>query len=127
MPQSLNNAYLLDSSNGGAGDKKSRPFWWPGGYGELHVKGTVGGTAILHEGAPQLTTAERALAANYKPHGSTVAVDNGSDLFRAAEGWMYVELENTAGADNCEVWVSRFASGENTEPYFDDGNVNSVV
>lgn len=127
MPTLLNGAYLLESSNG-SGDKRSRPFWWPGGDGELNAHGTVGGTLILHVGAPQLSINQRADKDNYKPQGSTVTdITAGlADRFWAAAGWMYVELENTGGNDDCKVWVSRIPNGENLEPYYDTENTTPV-
>lgn len=107
------------------GNRTSRPFWWPGGEGDLHVKGTLnGGTVTLYEANPELRTATlRGTASSYKPQGATITADNGSNSFRAAACWMYVGF--VGAGDSFECWVAK--DEKVPQPYFVDGNQAAVA
>lgn len=116
---------LLSSAD--AGDRLSRPFWWPGGDGDLHVLGELdGGTVTLYEGSPHLGDTERAAAASYKAQGATITSDDGVNRFNSAAGWMYVGFADAdADADEFDCWVSKEETGP--QPYFSTTNPDAVA
>lgn len=119
---------LLASSTSGSGDRNSRPFWWPGGEGDLHVLGALdGGTVTLYEANPTLATAAiRGDASSYKAQGATITADDGSNRFDAAACWMYVGFADAAAdADDFECWVAKDETVP--QPYFVDGNPSAVA
>lgn len=111
---------MLLLSNLDTGHRSSKVFWWPGGEGELHIKGIMeNGVVTLYEAGDYIPHNERNDRGYYNAHGATLEATDTVNRFTAGQGWMYVDYTDGDPDDAFNCWISSNLNGA-YQPYLTD-------